>query len=291
MNTPDETKKWFTWQNAVSIAGFTLSLGTFLVGILTYYIPKEIVWGAGLVFCACTICVKYRWIKSIAKRLQPYLVTTAPWLVVVVLILSALTLYHILPSKKAVLIGFDPGKCAVFNSWQHQPTHSKFLVAFGVTEPLAWGFADNGSIGVFQYRTDPLIQPAPGPSSGGYITFYNDKCDRLQFRKLFFRCKATEVTGIPDVGIRLAVDNPRLSQDREMSAYEIESLRNYGTVDGSWHSFEVPLSDFKQVRNEPPFPPGLDENTINKIVFFVDSRIGQRAAKATLWFSDIKFEQ
>ena len=49
------------------------------------------------------------------------------------------------------------------------------------------------------------------------------------------------------------------------------------------------MGDFHQVRYEPPFPTGVDENTINKIVFFVDNKTAEQCRPGSFHFSDIWF--
>ena len=92
------------------------------------------------------------------------------------------------------------------------------------------------------------------------------------------------------MGVRLAVDDPTAVGDREKITYEIASLATHGPVSEKWTTFELPIAAFQQVRYEPPFK-GIDANTINKLVFFVDSRIAALCRKGTIWFSDIAFVQ
>lgn len=197
------------------------------------------------------------------------------------------------PPRKVCLIRFDNARGAIFNSWDHQPQQTRHIYAFGDPQKLLW-LIDQESAGHFAYKVDNNVKSnSPKASSGGYIVFYENPCDRLAFREISFASRATGATGPPDVGIRLAVDDPKASGDRERVTYELPSLKEYykgkQRLDETWQTFTVDIGDFQQTRFESPFPPGIDANSINKIVFFVNDDIGKSCPESTLWFRDIKF--
>jgi|GEM_PF-6825263 len=280
-------KKRFPWQSIVTAAGSIVGLAGFVVGLLEIW-PLWISVSSVLLLVACVLYLTSRWWISPVKVVHAQLDTFTPWLIIALLVVSVLILHFVRPRRGPVAISFDSGKAAVFNSWQHQK-HRKHIEASGGGERLGWTIADNGRTGSFQYAVDGTLSPSEGASSGAYVTFYEQPCDRLQLRTVTFRCRITGASSAADVGIRLAVDNPKATGDREMIAYEIDSLAKYGALGDTWTKFELPTSAFKQVRYEPPFPAGLDENTINKIVFFIDNRIAERRHNATVWVSDIEF--
>jgi hypothetical protein len=216
--------------------------------------------------------------------IHPRLLIASPWLLSLVLVLCAVTAVHVWPVKTSRHIMFYASGCGVFKSQDHQAAHGNYLSVDSL-----WTITDDGRTGGFSYRTNPTEKPSQLASVGGYMTFYTEACDRLAFESLRIRCKATDANGVVDVGIRLAVDDPKASGDRELATYEVKSLRAYGQIDTTWRTFEIPLGAFEPRRNEPPYPRGLDANTINKLVFYVDARIATSCPQATLWFRDICF--
>jgi hypothetical protein len=273
----------------IALAGFAISL----VGLVSKLINREFpAWLAAISLLTLLMCAFYlthQWLTLVFRFLHPHLVDINPWLGLVLLVLNSLILYHIWPVSNVLSISFDPAKAAVFNSYQHQPMHTKYLEVRGVGDTLSWIITDEGRTGSFRFKINANQEPSYGASSGAYITFYGQPCDRLRYRTIRFRFKVTDASGNPDVGIRLAVDNPKATGDRELISYEIQSLAKYGPIKNEWQTFEIPVNAFQQVRYEPPFPEGLNENTINKIVFFVNNQIVEQCREATFWFSDIVF--
>ncbi len=271
-----------------AITGFVLAAAGSAANIVNPEFPAWLAVVCILALVACTAWFTFRLYHPLARRVARFhqpVATSTPWLVLLTLILCVTILYFVLPGRRVAQIKFDNGTGAVFNSWDGVPDHKKRIQAAGAGGTLAWGIEGDGSTGWFSYKTDKALPAAEGISSGAYLTFYGRPCDRLQYRTLRFRCRATAAPGAADVGVRIAVDNPREKRDRELITYEVASLRRYAPVDGSWRTYEIPIGDFRQVRYQPPFPANL----INKIVFFVNAEISDACPDATLWFADIAF--
>jgi hypothetical protein len=183
----------------------------------------------------------------------------------------------------------------LFNSWENkpvesdQPQHARYLEAWGNKKgSMDWLTNDNGRTGSFSYSTNKSATPDALASSGGYITFYDDPRDRLSTQSIRFRCKAASEHGAVDFGIRIAVDNPRATGDRELATYQFDSVASEKRITTEWQIFEISISDFVNIHYRPPFPQGLDGNILNKLVFYVDARRAEQCPQATLWFSDIE---
>lgn len=281
-----------TWQQVnrvISVAASVISLIFFIRGLIDDEYPTWIVTISGLLLFACLLYLFRRPLLRVLNRVHPHAVNANPWIALVLLGLTALILWRVSPSHTAIYISFDPAKAAVFNSWRHQD-HTKHIAALGSGDTFTWITTDKrNTTGSFRFTVNPTLPASTGASSGGYVTFYGNVCDKLRYRTVRFRCKVTDVNGNPDVGLRLAVDNPKATGDKELIAYEIASLAKYGPVGAEWRTFEIPLGDFNMVRYEPPFPTDVDENTINKIVFFVDNRIAEQCKQAAFHFSEICF--
>ncbi len=273
-----------TWHDATALVGFIIGFTGFVEAVATGRFPFWLSVPSILVMLGCGIYFARSLGPLIAGWIHPRLVVASPWLLSLVLILCVVTAVHVWPVRTPRHIIFYANRCGVFKSQDHREGHGNYL---WVDSP--WTTMDEGRTGGFSYRTNPTEKPSQVASAGGYMTFYTEPCDRLAFETLRFRCKATDANGVADVGIRLAVDDPKLTGDRELATYEVKSLRAYGQIDATWRTFEIPLGAFEPSRNEPPFPRGLDANTINKLVFYVDARIAASCPQATLWFRDICF--
>jgi hypothetical protein len=284
MGTKGRQTYLLTWRGGIALVGLVISLTGFVWAVRTY-LPLWLAIPPVLAMLGCAAYLSWNRAAKIARWVHPRLSTIGPWLLPLVLAFSIGTLVCVLPFRTPRHILFDAAKCGLFNSQDHQTQHTKFLHTDGVM----WTIVDDGRTGGFSYHTDPGERASELTSSGGYITFYAEACDRLAFESLRFRCKASSAQGPVNVGIRLAVDDPKEAGDREKVTYVIRSLRAYGQIDGTWRTFELPLGAFEPNRYEPPFPRGLDSNTINKLVFYVDAEIATSCPQATLWFRDICF--
>jgi len=243
------------------------------------------------------------WIGPFVAWLHRSLNWATPWFVLVLLLLSGATLFTVRllrarPPQLVIAVMFDISHGQVFNSWTDKYSgHNEHIYAWGTErDPRLWdipgGSSDEAS---FSYKADTKIRPSDGASSGAYQTFYDTPSDRRVFRKIVFTLQSAETCGAgqADVGVRLTVDNP-LENETEYFTYELASLKaKKGTIDGSWRQFEIPISELvrvPRVRNSAPLPHGLDENTINKIVFFVDNTIVSRCSRNTLRIRDVSFQ-
>jgi hypothetical protein len=190
-------------------------------------------------------------------------------------------------------IRFDKVRGLLFNSWENSSAkgHSKFIHVYNPDDRmLQWTITDDGKSGSFEYSSNSEITPAGLESSGGYITFYTSPCDKLKFKAVRFRCRASSTQGSPDVGMRLVVDNPHLQGDRELAVYELDSLNSVTPIEPGWKVYSLKLDLFELKALRPPLPEGIDMNTINKIVFYVDVKKAKKCKAATFEFSDITFE-
>lgn len=253
-----------------------------------------------IVFFALLILLIYVWrtpllriLKMIHSRLQ-YL---TPWLLLVTMSICITILCNVQPKEKLVSIPFDDSNGAVFNSWDYRPEESRYIEAYGEVPGSLGLVIDKFGAASFCYRTNAgLVPDNPDASSGCCVMFYDTPCDLLSLREIRFACKATDTEGLPDVGIRLAVDIPNLSvppPQRELVTYEIPSLVSYfahkRSIENTWRSFTIDVNDFELKRIVPPLPPGMTENTINKVVFFVNLDIVRSCSRGKLWFKDILF--
>jgi hypothetical protein len=98
------------------------------------------------------------------------------------------------------------------------------------------------------------------------------------------------------LGVRLVIEDPR---DRsEHFTYELASILNStkaknGIIDGTPRQFDMPVNEFVRIPRVSaiaPLPRGLNENTIDKIVFFVDNAIVNRCPQNTLVISGVRLQ-
>lgn len=283
----------------IGVTGIILALDALIIAFLDSLLPEYQIWlgGAVIGISLLIIFVMFRkYIKEVLRILQLNLRNLMPWLIPVNVILCFIILLIVKPTQQTFEIQFDKTRGALFNSWESNLTQPRQIYVYGQHEgDLMWVINPTGA-GCFSYQTDTNVtNPDPRASSGGYMTFYDKICDRLIYREVAFKCKATNFDNkTPDVGIRLAVDDPKTApQDREKVTYELQSLNAYfkgkKKVTNFFQTFTIDLGDFEMIRNEPPFPKGIDINTINKIVFFINSEIVDDCPQATLWFRDIVF--
>ncbi|MFZ1084026.1 MAG: hypothetical protein WAN35_03560 [Terracidiphilus sp.] len=242
------------------------------------------------------------WIRSFMEPLKRYLTSAVPWLVAIVLGLNVVMLVMVRllrtnPPQLDVAIAFDLTHGQIFNSWEDPASRqTKYIYAFGaLNEPLLWDISrDSSDEASFSYSTDSQLRPSDGASSGGYQTFYNKPCDRRIFHKIVFSLQSAESCGKgkADVGLRLTMDNP--IDKREYFTYELPSLKKkVRIIDGSWRQYEIPISELERVPRANaigPLPFGLDENTLNKVVFFVNNPIVSQCPRNTLRIKEIRLQ-
>jgi hypothetical protein len=218
--------------------------------------------------------------------------------VLAVLIVAGVTIFFF-RSRTEERIFFNDGVAALFRSFEHATNHTKLITVYAsqdaTTNFYYWGKMTDKKAGFFSYEANASIKPVGLESSGGYISFYSQPFDRMWYRAVTFRLRATTLNSArADVGIRLVVDDPSAAGDRELAIYELSSLRgtNDAGLGSDWTLFEIPIEKFERTAGgKGQFPDGLDANKINKIVFFVDPKKVRDCPKATLFFSDIVFKK
>jgi hypothetical protein len=241
---------------------------------------------AVILFSSLFLLIRRRCISasSVAHRI---LSDATPWLVLTIVITTTATLINVWQPKSGKIIAFKDG--AIFNSHDHVTAHKRYIGAFGSDRTsLRWFTETDSHASAFRYEANVEITPTGLESSGGYVVFYDDPVDLLTAKELTFECKIVDFSGKPDIGVRIAVDNPRASGDRELVCYEFSSIASVAQPDGNWRHIKIPLNQFREIVRRPPFPEGLDANKINKLVFFVNVPIAKKCPKATWWFRDVQ---
>jgi hypothetical protein len=272
---------FLTFQNVLAVAGLILGVAGFAGSLVKDEFPLWLTVASVVLLSACLLFLIWDWLRPPAGIAHAVLVSANPWLVFVVLIQTAVILILVWPVSHTSSLIFDDGTSAVYNSYLHERKHSRFLQAVGADKSMAWNISDKGRTGYFSYHTNANESPDAISSSGGYISFYRNPCDRLTYRSIRFRCKAEKAVGIADMGVRLVVDDPKgAAGSRELIVYKIDSLTKYGKLSEKWATFDIPIGDFTQEEYRPPFPRGLDENTINKVVFFITHEMAAKCPSA-----------
>ncbi len=282
------TRKRFNWADILAIVSFVAG---FLLPLFYQVITQQLpIWLIAIDIALILASIYYLCQKWFAHTLQPLLEKLTPWLILLLISINGLILYHTWPIIGTISIRLDDAKAALFNSYEHSLDIPPYLAIVPNGDKFTWKISDGGRTGNFSVKVASDLEPTFNQSSGGYITFYGNPIDRLQYRTVHFRLKITDASGTPDIGIRLVVDNPKAAGDRELVTYEIESLAKYSKITEDWQAFDMPIGDFQQVRYEPPFPENIDANKINKLVFFIDNRIGKQCTNMTVWVSEIEFK-
>ena len=282
----------------LTLVSLIVTVITLYVALLTYILPN---WSTKLIIIIIITSIVTlgllflffrKMIMKIWGKILSFFKISMPIFVVLNLVFSFFIYKSVHSNVNQRFIEIKREKGAIFNSWLHQQSHKKQIYAWGsLDHDLMWTI-DKDKSGRFSYNIDDTItNPHPDACSGGYITFYNRPCDRLTFNTLSFKLRATDFDGTPDIGIRLAVDNPKDAQDREKVTYELPSLNSYldnkKSISNNYEYYAIDIGDFKMTRIEPPLPDGIDENTINKIVFFINSDIVHSCSEATIWIKEI----
>ena len=282
----------FGWVDRVAIIGSVASLLGLGAALLSDGVSRPLRVILALPLVGSLLFLFRRPFVQRLKSLHAALERTAPWMLLATLCVTGTILLVVWPVKRAGVIRFEPEQGATFNSYDHVTNHTPYITAFGsTTNSLEWIIEADKRTAAFNYEADVKIKPSGLESSGAYLTFYENPFDRHGLRSICFECKATGFNGKPDIGLRLAVDDPHGAGDRELRTLEFSSLAVMGPIDAQWRKFRIHLSDFKETVRRPPFPRGLDANTVNKIVFFVNTHSASNCPKATLWFRDLSFEK
>jgi len=302
---PSERSRLHHW--LITFLDLLITLLGVLSFILSLVIPKSLDWQRIVVGVVCLFCIAYSLAKntgvrksifSIIKRIYGTLLLLfiISILVMTILIYQESRLIYESISSPSVQVTFNPARGSLYNSWQkiplHLNPHNDYIIAEGVNEKdYNWIIpVPSGITAGFKYRIDPSVIPIVGASSGGYVMFYNTPADRLRQRTLHFKIKAVVIKGSPDIGVRLVADDPTKAIDKEQVVYELSSVKSLcPIINNKWCDVEVHMDQFDNIRLASPLPPGIDENTINKLVFFIDTQIAADTNGGTLWFSDVKF--
>ena len=195
-----------------------------------------------------------------------------------------------------VKILFFPNSGGIFNSANSQPAHRDAVLAWGQKpgDP-SWVIKGNNEIH-FSYKGDlSTYEKFPEATSGGFFTFYTQPIDRSLYSKLLFSCKVTDAAkdANPDFGMRIALDDPKATGERERVVYELPSIVEYfqdkRKIDSNWQDFSIAIEDFYQQPLTAPIPAGLNPDAINKVVFFLSYRSIRNCNHGTLWFRDLTF--
>jgi hypothetical protein len=264
-------------------------------------------WCEFIIYAITVVVSVLIWFSSVVQWVHRCLSSAVPWFVLVLLLLSAATLYVVRllrsnpppPPPQSIAINFDLAHGQIFNSWQDKYSgQTEHITAWGAErDPQFWDLVDrNPDEANFSYKVDPKLRPSDGASSGGYQDFYDTPADRRKFHRLLFSVQSAETCGVgkADVGVRLAVDNPQ--DGGEYFTYELASVvkSRKGTIGRTPKQFDIPIDEFQRVRRvraSGPLPRGLDENTLNKVVFFVDNAIVRQCPKNTLLIRGVRLER
>lgn len=150
-----------------------------------------------------------------------------------------------------------------------------------------------GNESSFSFDRHPDGYRAAWANSGAYVSFPDVVINRLIYRYLTFDCKVTDSEGQPDLGVRLAVDDPQVSEVyKEVAVYELSSLsERYKAkpLSAQWQDYEVYTPSFSEQSQGQPRASNMDENEINKIVFFVNDSMLSKSRKGTIWIRNIVF--
>jgi serine/threonine protein kinase len=184
----------------------------------------------------------------------------------------------------------------IINSLRSNPNLKGSLAAWGTKSgDDMWALGNNGEAS-FSYKADVAALDGHSEAvAGGFMTFYGTPCDRAVYRELRFACRITDAKAgeKPDLDVRLAVDDPQATGERERVIYGIPSLSGYyhgsRTLDAGWQQFAISLPDFKQMPLAAPLPAKFNPDAINKIVFLVTLESMQKCPEGTISFRDVTF--
>ena len=292
----NNNKKWKTTNHVFTIFGFVVTISVIILSLFEDVIgPFWIRVILFIIAVATLLWLLRRKFNKLYESSHHLLLHLVPWFIICLLAINLIIFFIIRPSKQDRQIIFDKRMGAIFNSWQYNPIQRKYIYAWGSGPGDLMWIIDKYGTASFSYHIDSKVMVIDSSaSSGGYMTFYGNPCERSNFREISFKCRAFFKSGRPDLGLRLVVDDPKELDDKELVTYEISSLRKYyrgkQEFDETWQTFSIDINDFKRKRYEPPFPKWIDENTINKIVFFVNTKTVKNCSEAQFSLRDVYFK-
>jgi serine/threonine protein kinase len=204
-------------------------------------------------------------------------------------------LFSTKPAVPPLKVVFYSRSGAIFNSLASHPAIKDALVAWGEKPgDLNWDIKDEGEAD-FSYKSDLSLLGSRYAASGGFMTFYDKPCDLRAYQQLRFECRVTgtDPDAKPDLRVRLALDDPRATGEKERITYDLPSLSAYFRGDrpltASWQTFSIDLKKFRQQPVSAPLGEGLDKNSVNKIVFFLTPEEARNCPQGTLWIRNVSF--
>jgi hypothetical protein len=263
-----------------------------LPGELDIWLPVALLAGAALGAMFFTEDGR-RAARSVYRALQHFSpLGTVLTLVLIALLLLQFRLQFRTRGPQPVIVTMDPTRGALFNSWDEPKPLIKRIRVRGAEPSLALMWLIDGDSARFTFEVDrSILKGHPNASSGGYMTFYDTPVRRGDYNHVDFDSRATDAAPgcVPDLGVRLAADGA----GRELATYELASVVQYfgrrRKLDGNWQRFEIYMPDLAQVRVDTAPTPGIDQNTLNKIAFYVSDTSAQHCSRATLWVKNIVF--
>jgi serine/threonine protein kinase len=200
------------------------------------------------------------------------------------------------PAAPPLRVVFYPRMGAIFNSLASHPALKNALMAWG-SEPgdFAWVINVDGEAS-FSYKSDlSLLGKRTAAASGGFMTFYDKPCDLRAFSQLRFECRVTDTESgsKPDLRVRLAVDDPQATGERERVTYDLPPLAEYyrgaQPLTDAWQTFSIDLKKFRQQPIVAPLREGLGNTSVNKIVFFLTPEEAKNCPQGAIWVRNVAF--
>lgn len=271
-----------------------------------------------IVFKNISSAAKQRVLRFVEYYFSPWLQKLMPAFVPIILVVVFLNWLDVKPIKDKVEVDFDNTYSELYSSCQNKA----FAYTIGIEgenrRNWAVPFKKDGdkSTAYFDYWRERIddkshfVNIGDIDNAGGILLFYNRPIDRIKYKTLSFELRITKTQNLitpkdacigekpPDVGIRLVVDDDKEISDtlrrrgnRELTNYELPSLAQYvkKTIMSTWMKFEIKIKDIPEKSSITNFPSGLDRNTINKLVFFIDKAKVEGCSNARIWVREISF--
>jgi NADH:ubiquinone oxidoreductase subunit 6 (subunit J) len=299
-------KAWLFSNRVLAVSGLSGGMAVVAATVALLW-PSLQLWALVAVIVVAILLL----VGDVAETLDKGFRQASPYILTVLLVVLLLAIYqthgtllsiveNVNQSVSFAIANADqdgrPGIGGLFNSWS-----SAYSEREGYTHVFTSGHQGNGWLinqaeesASFSYVRHTDQTRHPSSSSGAFLTFYAHPLSRLKYRYLTFWSKISDAEGAPDFGIRLVLDDPDAGEvDKEVVTYELPSARLLGTlpINANWQRFHVYVWQLDQLPAKRACPPKLriEQNSVNKIVFFVTNEMADRSPKATLWFRDIIF--